>query len=595
MSANNQPRKPKGTPTGGQFDTFGHAAAEVTLSPRRSRKRALSGGAETVVNERREQLAATGYIPARLSLSQAGRKANIDDWWDTHQLNAEYRTDGQAVPQLPDDYGTKTAGRATSGRRRVRRETYNVAGVEVFMPNRGTVNRFLTESGSDVVDVPVTAAVEGRPPVDGWVRVRKGDNGTFTVQGLGMSGQTETVIAESVSAAMDGSASSVSSYKDLIARRAETEHAAGQAETPVNSSWVGGVAYDDATGTMFSRTKDGRTYGHQVPRAVYDAVARSQSPGRAYNKLVKGNPRAEINQCPKCGRYTTASGSHKCPVGAPAKVAGFDGSARAAAHVGFIPTKQASMAPATNPGGTPRESGTPPTVTQHSDDGDSEAAVPSRPGGHVKVDGEHTVNLSDVFTAQLREPLMGTSSYSFGPRGFTAGAVADTLSPFASSSYFPSNFRDDGTPAMGDIFWVDGVTADAATRLEKTLPKRVLAQGHNDGPPAAKLLAAARKHPGKVELGGYVVGPSRPDERVTFDQALLFDDALADSVPTQPGGDASNEDWFDYASDVGRFASRVKARYGISITDEQGDPTCDIHVREPKWRPGEKAVYLFWD
>jgi hypothetical protein len=80
----------------------------------------------------------------------------------------------------------------------------------------------------------------------------------------------------------------------------------------VKSSFIAGVGYDKATGTMDVAMTGGRVYGYRVSPEVHRAVTESTSPGGAYNRLVKGTGRAAIARCPQCGRFF-AETAHACP------------------------------------------------------------------------------------------------------------------------------------------------------------------------------------------------------------------------------------------------------------------------------------------
>ena len=82
----------------------------------------------------------------------------------------------------------------------------------------------------------------------------------------------------------------------------------------VRSTFIAGVGYDKATGTMAVAMTGGRLYGYQVPAEVHRAVAESTSPGGAYNALVKGTDRAGIARCERCGRFYPDTAAHNCPV-----------------------------------------------------------------------------------------------------------------------------------------------------------------------------------------------------------------------------------------------------------------------------------------
>lgn len=145
---------------------------------------------------------------------------------------------------------------------------------------------------------------------------------------------------------------------------------------------------------------------------------------------------------------------------------------------------------------------------------------------------------------------------------------------YCPKSFAPKLFGAPGeTYTNGERGVVDyaGVTAETARTLLTALPAGNLADRQGDSPKVATLLAAAAEHPGKVEVGGYIVGPDRSDERVSVDEVLVFDDTLPD--------------------DAGHAWPVLSQRYGLD--EAAGMPS--MRRTEVPWRPGEKAWSLFWN
>lgn len=59
--------------------------------------------------------------------------------------------------------------------------------------------------------------------------------------------------------------------------------------TPVRSTALSNVGYDDASHEMTVTFRNGRSYTHEgVPQDVYDALVAAASPGSYYASMVKG-------------------------------------------------------------------------------------------------------------------------------------------------------------------------------------------------------------------------------------------------------------------------------------------------------------------
>ena len=59
--------------------------------------------------------------------------------------------------------------------------------------------------------------------------------------------------------------------------------------TPLRSTAIAMVEYDDETQTMEVEFTNGRSYTHVgVPQEVYDGLVNAGSPGAYYNSAVKG-------------------------------------------------------------------------------------------------------------------------------------------------------------------------------------------------------------------------------------------------------------------------------------------------------------------
>lgn len=571
-----QPRQPKGVPVGGEWTARELSEAEVSLlSVHRESLMADPTKAE-IVNKRRAQLETHGYVPAAISAAVASPKttARIDDWWDQEFLTAEYTTDDVAVPQMPQDYTPgRTAGRSITGRRRTHRMRYEIgAGVTVRMPSRTAINRFMNESGSDTVDVPVAAEAPGAPAIQGWVRITRLAPGKFSAEGLGMNGKTEVIVAESVSAAMEGRSAqrSLNSYADMVARRQERIAAMGLESTQVASSWIEGVAYDEKNGIMYSNMASGRSYAHRVQKETYQKLVNATSPGAVFNKEIKGKAERVdlVDRCDKCGRFMAVSApQHICPK-EQQKTDQIRSNRLAAAYVGLVTPK---AAPTTKPA----------------------------PAKHVVAEDEQTVDVARIWRDAAAKPADGKPM--FGPRGFTAQA-AQVIAPNTSSTYNPYSYGSfGGTPYAndGNLVRFSGVQAHQAERLQALLGEHDhLDERQNYGPTTRTLLKAAIEEPGTIELSGYAVTPSRRDERVTFEAIDIYDEKLADrldgiseDLPDWPSDEEDAEEAAVHERKLHHLVNQVCEKYGLDNLEAPDE----VSVKENPWRPGERAVRLWWD
>lgn len=535
------PRVPAGVREGGQWTTTERSESDVQLTADPTR----------ALRERHEQLAAAGYVPAvALAARQDPRTtAGIDAWWGDHFASAEYRAGDGGYPQMPDDYGTTGDGNALSGARRTRRMRYSGGGVELRMPAAAVVRRFAAETEHKTFDVPVTAEItegESVRQVAGWVRIVPRPAGGFSVAPVGLSGDTGTRLAESVSAVLEARRPSLALRQvgDLLARRREREAGQGAALRPVDSSWVEAVGYDEANGIMAMATQAGGLYGHQVSRTRFEQVVSDASPGAQFNRIIKGNARAEVRRCEDgCGRFYSAAKAHTCPVtpSAPStERIDQNAAARAAAAAVTAPPVAKAPAPA--------------------------------PGAHTPAG---TVIARDVEEWQDRHLRRRESALGrFGPAGYTK-AITPALSQFTTSTYVPSLYRsfrigDQVTQLHNgdsDVMRFEGLHGKKAMEVGRALTARQRAMRHGGAPTTGAALLASARHPGKVEAFGYMVAPSREDERLSVGGVLLFDDAPDEQA-----------------------AIAAAAEYGLDAVTE---PARVQRVEVP-WRPGEKAWRLAW-
>lgn len=313
-----QARKKSGTvgsggkKVGGQFDFMEHPEAGIAPLGSMDEK--------AIVSARGELLASEGFIPAApmAAVAVPASTSRTGQWWDRSRLVAEYQ-DTDRYEQMPDDYTpARTYGNALSGRRRTHRMKYAGAGMELRMPSATAVRDFAANHGNRTFDVPVGVSVDGGTAVQRMVRVTKVGPHDWVATPVGSDGTSEEDIrvGEAVSAVLESRrvTTALSAAGDLLARHRERKAAEGTAldMEPVVSSWIDSIGYNDASGTMATRIGE-KVYTNTVPRAIFDQVHVAERPGSVFNKLVKGNGPGVANQCPSCGRFTSATRSHRCP------------------------------------------------------------------------------------------------------------------------------------------------------------------------------------------------------------------------------------------------------------------------------------------
>jgi hypothetical protein len=554
-----QPRVTRGVPEGGQWSARSHAEADVDLSgvPK----------VADVASQRLAELAELGYVPAvalrtDLSPQSAARRG---DWWDDHFASAEYGHDRGGYRQMPDDFTPgRTGGQALSGHRRTHRMCYSGSGVSVRMPSATSVRRFSAEQPG-TFDVPVTAEIGGAS-VQGWVRVtRTGDR--FHTSALGFGAGAEPHVAEAVSAVLEARRPSMALREcgDLLERRRARLEAAGTPLQPVSSSWIDSVGYEDDSDTMVVTTKRGDTYGYDVGRSTFDTIVESSSPGRAYNELVKGRTdRKQVSRCQACARFTTAGAPHACAASHRARTTGAERANEQARN-------RAAWALAA---AVPRQAPTSPPPAP---------VVPIGDGTHVRPADEVRIDLAARLRALGRRPVLDTAgtgtSGLYGRRGWTTDA-AKPLAAFTSSTYVPSEYATiGGQPdvfafANGDsgVVHFDGADAAAAAQLLPKMPPPARQAGHNDGPPAERVLEAVAANPGRFEFMGHIVGPDRTDERVAVDGVRIYGGPAADTPDARA-----------------QVLAQARDVFGATVAPSE------CALEDSPWRPGEKTWRLSWD
>lgn len=320
MNASSGPinRVPPGVPTGGQFAQKTSGEADLTLDDPAGDWR-MPG----VLAERRKLLADAGYVPAAALPASIDptSTANRREWWDQSFALGEYGDARGDYAQMPDDFTpSMTTGRSLEGNRRTHRMCYRGAGVALRMPSATSIKRYASQSPSATFDVPVSATHPGGT-VTGWVRVTRGDDGTWATRGLGFSPADSAYVAEAAQAVLQARRPSraLAEVGDLLDRRRQRATVMGTRMEVAHSTWIARLGYDKGSSTMMLGTSGTATsaphrYGFKVPAEVYQAVARSGAPGRVFNQVIKGRAtRVEVDECPSCHRFSTAGAGHRCP------------------------------------------------------------------------------------------------------------------------------------------------------------------------------------------------------------------------------------------------------------------------------------------
>ena len=308
MTNDLKPRQPKGIPIGGEFAAYKHNEPGFALNVARHRQS---------MAERRELLRSNGFVPASTlsAVAAPSTTAHRAEWWDTNMVAAEYRTPGKGYPQMPDDFTpARTGGQAMSGHRRTHRMNYVNSNISVRMPSATAIKRYSQENGNPTFDVPVSVAVAGGQPRQGWVRVTKTGPDHWEATALGGSSAAADQLSEAVASVLEARrpSTALSRVADLLEKKRQRELAKGAEMAPVTSHFIDEVGYDEASGTMATRIGN-KLYGHQVSKAMFEAVKDSPRPGTVFNQKIKTNPGAHVDRCGKCARFYSVAVAHVCP------------------------------------------------------------------------------------------------------------------------------------------------------------------------------------------------------------------------------------------------------------------------------------------
>lgn len=248
------------------------------------------------------------------------------DFWADHQ-----RIITDEVP---------TMGRASADFN-YHRATYSGDQVSVTMPSRAAIMRYVEQNG-DEVRIPLTASHKGLPDVAGWAVARRTPTGQWnvTVEGTPADGRAGSLISESVASVLEArrARSPLPEIGEMLKRNREVRRS--QVEmVPLKSSWMDAIGYvpdpdkTDAKGKTIksgilivrsvTRTKGiragvkagNRYYGWRSDPYTTAAIRDSESPGRMYDRLVRGKlEKVELEECGICGNPFEVGTAHRCAV-----------------------------------------------------------------------------------------------------------------------------------------------------------------------------------------------------------------------------------------------------------------------------------------
>lgn len=160
-------------------------------------------------------------------------------------------------------------------------------------------------------------------------------------------------------------------------------------------------------------------------------------------------------------------------------------------------------------------------------------------------------------------------------RGWTT-ALLDVVEPFTT-----------GVPQHpGDVVRFRDLPWTAAAQLLELLPPDASADRQNDAPSLGSVLRAAVAHPGELEVHGYLVPPSRVDERLTAEGVVVHGHpelegfGLSELPERAPARECA----------CGEFWACVQASFGL--TDATSPP--QVVSRRECRRTGRRGWYLWW-
>lgn len=140
--------------------------------------------------------------------------------------------------------------------------------------------------------------------------------------------------------------------------------------------------------------------------------------------------------------------------------------------------------------------------------------------------------------------------------------------------------------AAGDVTRFRDLPWTAAAQLLQRLPRAQLADKQNGAPSLGAVLTAAVGHPREVEVHGYLVPPSRADERITAEGIVVYDHPELDEFLLV----RSEEPCEETGCECQDFWRSVQTSLGLADADHGPDLVVPRTCR----RTGREGWYLWW-
>lgn len=297
-----QPRQPKGSPSGGRWASFLGAPADVSLTDNylHGRARALTEGAYL------QPIAVADADPRRLVAAS--------QWWDVTSFFAEHNHAQGDYPAMPE------SGLYADGSR-TRRWLYDDGEVAVRMASRSAIGAFASSlAPPKTFDMPIEADTPaGRVTMSVRVTHLGGDGWHVTCIGRNQDSEAKQAAAMAVRSILERQrvTRSVAELAEKIVEARTRQPAGTFRRVAVQSSFikgflVGAGAGDDEVDALVY-LKNGKVYSYRAPVEVVEEVLSAPSPGSAYSRLLKGRhaaPPITARLCQACGRW--ARWDHSC-------------------------------------------------------------------------------------------------------------------------------------------------------------------------------------------------------------------------------------------------------------------------------------------
>lgn len=319
-------RKPAGTSEGGRFAPETHPPAATDLDTATYTPPASND--TSIVQARREALKRDGWIPSTSlpAPTPPATTKKIKAWWGQAFNAYGASKDGEAVPVLPDDWsrsvreGHVSTGRAVTGRRRVSRMRYQVAGRNIRMPSKTAIRHYMRHADTNQLQVPISIDTPTGPEV-GFVTLSKHPDGTWVGEATGFRGENRLYVEEATAAVMEGRNMEFNTPQALRKRAHARDIARGIQPEPVQSRWIQEWGWDEQHHVMYMSTQDGNTYGYQMRKDFSPPDECYRKPGEWFNQNIRGRmTQVEAEQCPACGCFLPDLAEHVCRVQEEAKL-----------------------------------------------------------------------------------------------------------------------------------------------------------------------------------------------------------------------------------------------------------------------------------